>query len=273
MNPLLKNIAGITRLNKPVGILLLAWPVAWALWLATEGQLNGGLVALFATGVVLMRSAGCVINDIMDRGFDARVKRTATRPLAQGSMTLTQAWLTFAGLMLLSASLLVFLNPGSRFLALAAAGMTLLYPLCKRFTHAPQLFLGLTFNMGVLMVYAQVQGHIPLQSWFLYGAAISWTLAYDTIYALQDANDDRHIGVLSTALLFGSYNTLFISGFYLLTLVLFYQATHTNLMFFAAALLMLLAVKQSIQQQYGRAFHTNILIGATLFISLLGGVA
>lgn len=273
MNPLLMNIAAITRLNKPVGILLLAWPVAWALWLATDGQLQGGLVALFATGVILMRSAGCVINDIMDRRFDAQVQRTASRPLAQGSMTLRQAWITFAGLMLLSASLLVFLNPASQLLALAAGGMTLLYPLCKRVTQAPQLFLGLTFNMGVLMVYTQVQGHIPAQAWLLYGAAISWTLAYDTIYALQDANDDRKIGVLSTALLFGRYNILFISVCYILTLILFYQSAPINVTFIVAALLMILAVKQSMRQQYGRAFHTNILIGAALLISILGSVA
>lgn len=270
MDLLIKNIAGITRLNKPVGILLLAWPVAWALWLATEGHLDAGLLALFGAGVILMRSAGCVINDILDRGFDAQVKRTASRPLAQGSMTLKQAWATFGALISLSATLLLFLNTPSRLMALAAAGMTLFYPLCKRLTHAPQLFLGLTFNMGVLMVYTQVQGHIPAQAWLLYTAAISWTLAYDTIYALQDAQDDQRIGVLSTALLFGRYNTLFIMGFYIITLIIFYLAAPTNLIFYAAGFLMFLAIRQSSMGQYGRAFHTNILIGAMLFISLLG---
>lgn len=266
---MVSHIVAITRLNKPVGSLLLAWPVCWALWLATGGTPELSLLAIFGAGVLLMRSAGCVINDIMDRRFDAQVRRTTLRPLASGVMSVKAAWILLATLLLMAACLLVFLNARTQVIALLAAGMTLLYPLGKRFTYLPQLILGMTFNMGVLMVYTQIQGQIPTQAWLLYTASVCWTLAYDTVYALQDKEDDLCIGVKSTAILVGRYHMLFVSLWYAVFLFLFYQAVTPNFMTIIAIVFVLISLLQSLRQQYHEAFLTNISLGGVLLINVI----
>lgn len=278
---LLNTTAHITRLNKPTGILLLWWPVAWALWLASNGRPDITLLLVFSLGVLVMRSAGCIINDIFDRNFDARVKRTAQRPLAQKSMSVQQALGIFIVLIMIAAYLLTYLNNECRLLAIIAAGMTVIYPLCKRITYLPQLFLGMTFNMGVLMVFAQVQGQVSLQAWILYTAAVCWTLAYDTLYAMQDMQDDQKIGVKSTALLFKNNTIRFVSGFYLITLYLFYTAVTLHgpvhpavlQLCIGAGLLMIIAMMQATHQKYHRAFNTNIIVGAALFAGIALGLS
>lgn len=272
-----KHFVAITRLNKPTGLLLLGCPVAWALWLASGGHPDPTLVAIFTLGVILMRSAGCVINDILDRRFDAKVQRTLHRPLAQQTMSLNSALCIFVLLLALSASLLYYLNHTCRILALIAAGMAIVYPLCKRFTYVPQLFLGLTFNMGVLMAFAQIQDTLPLSAWLLYGSAALWTFAYDTIYAMQDMQDDKALGLKSSALLLQHRVIAALYACYALAIGLFYGATYQSIkpivtLYEAVILLIFMAILQTCHQKYHRAFNTNIMIGATLWGSIIMGL-
>lgn len=271
----IRAIISIMRLDKPVGILLLWWPVACALWMSQNEKLPQSNMWLsqnwivFALGTILMRSAGCVINDILDRQFDSKVTRTQQRPLAQGTLNLKQALTVFAVLMLLASTLLYWLNPLARGLALLAAVMTTLYPLCKRYTYLAQLFLGLTFNMGVLMAFAQVQNRIPMEAILLYGSAICWTLAYDTTYALQDARDDAALGLKSTALLFQQHTLPVLCVFYALAWALFYAAGAVNpLLMGLSGLCILIALYQTSRKQYHSAFQMNILVGWVWFLAI-----
>ncbi len=264
-----KHYLTLIRFDKPVGTLLLFWPVAWALWLASDGHPPIYLIIIFSLGVFLMRSAGCIINDIADRKLDKHVARTKNRPLASGSVSIKNVVILFVILLLLSASLLLFLNILSFYIALVAAALTCLYPLCKRFTHFPQLVLGITFNMGVLVVYAAHLNTIPAQAVLLYLATIFWTLAYDTLYAMSDKEDDLIVGIKSTAIKFGRYASAWVSLFYAVFLGLLFLASKNIYVFLAGLYIVFIVLQAHRTQNYFRAFQQNGLLGLLVLLALI----
>ncbi|CAB1277000.1 4-hydroxybenzoate octaprenyltransferase [Candidatus Nitrosacidococcus tergens] len=211
--------AKLMRLDKPIGIYLLLWPTLWALWIASEGQPNLKILMVFLIGTVLMRSAGCVINDFADRDFDPHVQRTQNRPLATGAASSKEAILLFIGLSLTAFSLVLLLNTFTIQLSFIGAFLAATYPFMKRYTPLPQIYLGAAFSWGILMAFAAQTNTIPLVAWLLFLAAIIWTTVYDTFYAMVDREDDLRIGVKSTAIFFGSNDRL-ITGVLQIVLVL-----------------------------------------------------
>jgi len=214
----LREYALLTRLNRPIGILLLLWPVLWALWFASGGRPDGHVLLVFVAGVVLMRSAGCAINDYADRDFDAHVARTRDRPLAAGRVTAREALAVFVVLSLVAFVLVLTLNAFTILLSFIGAALAASYPFMKRWTHLPQFVLGAAFGWGVPMAYAAQTGAIPADAWILFVATLCWAVAYDTAYAMVDRDDDRKIGVKSTAILFGRADRAMIALFHALTL-------------------------------------------------------
>lgn len=194
----------LARLDRPVGTLLLLWPTLAALWLAADGMPPVNLIVVFTVGTFVMRSAGCVINDYADRGWDRDVQRTENRPLTSGRVSERGALALFAALSLVGAALLVFLNPQARALAVVGFGIAVLYPFMKRWTYLPQVVLGAAFSWGIIMAYAAVLGQVPSTAWLLFVASLLWIVAYDTQYAMVDRDDDLKVGIKSTAILFGS---------------------------------------------------------------------
>ncbi len=214
--------AQLMRWDKPIGLLLLLWPTLWALWIAGQGKPWLYLVVIFLAGIFLTRSAGCVINDLADRDFDAKVARTRYRPLVIGDVSKREALLLFLVLMLLAANLLWFLNPLTRLLTIPAILLIACYPFMKRYTHLPQLVLGIAFSWGVPMAFAAQTGHISSTGWLLFFIACLWPIAYDTIYAMVDRTDDLTAGVKSTAILLGRWDTKVVAllhGLMLLSLI------------------------------------------------------
>lgn len=200
----------LMRFHKPIGTLLLLWPTLWALWIAGEGRPEPRVLLVFVSGVVLMRAAGCVINDLADRDFDHRVLRTRDRPLATGKVSPKEAlWLFFA-LVAAAGALVLSLSPLVVLLALVAVPVAATYPLMKRWTHLPQLHLGIAFSWGIPMAFAAQSGEIPPVAWVLVCANVLWTVAYDTLYAMVDRPYDLRIGVKSTAILFGEADRLIV---------------------------------------------------------------
>jgi 4-hydroxybenzoate polyprenyltransferase len=211
----------LMRLDKPIGILLLLWPTLWALWIAGDGRPDWLLVAIFALGTVLMRSAGCVINDYADREFDPHVERTKARPLAAGRVTVREAFALFGFLVLLAFLLLLpLLTPLLFGLAVAAVFLAASYPFTKRFFAIPQAYLGVAFGFGIPMAFAAIRGDVPEIAWQLLAANVFWAVAYDTEYALVDIDDDRRIGIKTSALTFGRFAIAAIMLCYAATLVL-----------------------------------------------------
>ena len=207
----------LARVDRPIGVWLLMWPCWWAAGLAADGAWpDPRLLVLFAVGAFVMRAAGCVINDIMDRDFDARVARTKTRPLASGAISVPGALAFLTLLLLAGLAVLVQLDQAAILVGAASLGLVALYPFMKRITYWPQLFLGLTFSWGALVGWAAVKGELGLPALVLYAGCIAWTIGYDTIYAHQDKEDDVAIGVKSTALRFGGKTKPWVSGFYTL---------------------------------------------------------
>lgn len=210
----------LARLDRPVGVWLLLLPGWWSIALAGGGLAgmtaqDWALMAKFALGAVVMRAAGCVINDLWDRDLDRRVERTKTRPLANGTVTVPQALVFLAALLLAGLSILLSIpSPAALWLGFAVLPLIGAYPLMKRVTWLPQLFLGITFNFGALMGWAAVTGRVDLPALLLYGAGIFWTLGYDTVYAHQDREDDALAGIKSTALKFGAASRKWVAGFY-----------------------------------------------------------
>jgi 4-hydroxybenzoate polyprenyltransferase len=210
----------LMRIDKPIGTYLLLWPTWWALWLAAEGVPPLQFLLVFSVGVVLMRAAGCVINDYADRHWDGAVARTKLRPLASGAVSATEALQLFAVLLLLSASLLLWLNWQTILLSLVAVVLAAVYPFMKRYTHLPQVVLGAAFSWGMPMAFMAIQQQLPPVLWWLYLANLLWTVAYDTYYALVDRPDDINVGIKSTAILFGHYALPIIVLLQCLTLLL-----------------------------------------------------
>ncbi|CCN33187.1 4-hydroxybenzoate octaprenyltransferase [Vibrio nigripulchritudo SO65] len=200
----------LMRLDRPIGSLLLLWPTLWALFLAAEGFPRWDVLLVFIAGVFLMRSAGCVINDYADRNFDGHVKRTQNRPLPSGLVSAKEALALFAVLGLISFVLVLTMNSLTIQLSFVGIVLAFIYPFMKRFTHLPQLFLGLAFSWAIPMAWAAQSGELPPQVWLVFLINALWTVAYDTQYAMVDRDDDLKIGIKSTAILFGRFDKLII---------------------------------------------------------------
>ena len=202
----------LTRANKPIGIYLLLWPTISALWIAEEGFPRFSLLFIFVIGTALMRSAGCCVNDFADHKIDGKVTRTQRRPLAVGSLTRKDAFLCFAVLSLISFALVLMTNERTITLSFAAVALVAVYPFMKRFTHLPQLVLGIAFSWGILMAFSAATGDVPQSAYLLFVANCLWTVAYDTQYAMVDREFDVEIGVKSTAILFGDADKVIIGS-------------------------------------------------------------
>jgi 4-hydroxybenzoate polyprenyltransferase len=218
----LGDYARLMRLDRPVGIWLLLWPTLWALWIAGRGKPNPAVFVIFVVGTVLMRSAGCVINDYADRRFDPHVERTKDRPLAAGRLSPPEALVLFAILVLASLALALQLNRYTLLLAVGGAFLAITYPFIKRFLSVPQLYLGLCFGWGIPMGFAAELERVPRVAWLLFVANLLWVTVYDTIYAMVDRDDDRKIGVRSTAILFGDSDRHIIAVLQAMTLLTLY---------------------------------------------------
>lgn len=208
----------LMRLDRPVGTLLLLWPTLWAVWIAGNGSPSLSVIIIFTVGVIVMRAAGCVINDFADRNIDGQVKRTVGRPLATGALTSKQALLLFVVLAAIAFVLVLFLNLLTILLSFGALALALLYPFMKRYTHLPQVVLGAAFSWAIPMAFAAETNNVPAIAWLLYTANLLWTVAYDTQYAMVDRDDDIKIGVKSTAILFGEMDKMMIGALQAMTL-------------------------------------------------------
>ncbi|ADT85693.1 4-hydroxybenzoate octaprenyltransferase [Vibrio sp. Vb2880] len=236
----------LTRMDRPIGSLLLLWPTIWALILAARGMPDFNVLVVFVIGVFAMRSAGCVINDFADRKVDGHVKRTAQRPLPAGKVTAREAFTLFVLLSLLSFLLVLTMNPLTIKLSFAGLILAFIYPFMKRYTHLPQFFLGLAFSWSIPMAWAAQSGELPLVAWYLFVINVLWTVAYDTQYAMVDRDDDLLIGVKSTAILFGRFDKLIIGVLQLLTIA------------------MLIALGYSFQ--LGASYYWGLLAASGLFV-------
>ena len=196
----------LTRLDKPIGVLLLMWPTLWALWLSSYGSPNPEVAVVFVVGVILMRSAGCVINDVADRNFDIHVERTRDRPLPAKLISTKEALLLATGLILLAFLLVLQLNALTVKLSVAALALAAIYPFLKRFFWLPQAWLGVAFGFGIPMAFAAHHNHIVPLAWALLAANVFWAIAYDTEYAMVDRDDDIKLGLKSSAILFGRFD-------------------------------------------------------------------
>jgi 4-hydroxybenzoate polyprenyltransferase len=268
----------LMRLDKPIGILLLLWPTLWSLWLAAKGIPDFRNLFIFVLGVVLMRSAGCVINDYADRNFDGHVERTKQRVLAQKLVSEREALLLFIVLCLIAFVLVLFTNKLTICLSLGGVLLAAVYPFMKRYTYFPQLVLGAAFSWGIIMAFTAVRGELTQQIWLIYIANVIWTLAYDTFYAMVDRRDDIKIGVKSTAVLFGDADravTASLQGFFLFTLLLAAKRFELGTPFYisligAAALCgyQQWLIKYREQQNCFKAFLNNNYVGLVIFLGI-----
>ena len=275
----LPHLLALTRLNRPIGILLLLWPMLWALWFAAAGVPDIDVLLIFVTGVVLTRSAGCAINDYADRDFDAHVSRTATRPLATGVLSASDALKTAAALMLLAFLLVLMTNALTIALSFAALLLAASYPFAKRVTDFPQVVLGLAFAFAVPMAYTAQTGAIDGIGWTLFLAAVLWAVAYDTLYAMTDREDDLKIGIRSTAIRFGRYDLTLVAIAHAATLLLLAfagVATDRGAIFHIGLLVaggfaihQLWIARQRDPTACFRAFLNNNWLGLVIFVALV----
>lgn len=269
----------LMRIDKPIGSLLLLWPTYWALWLAGGQVPSLKLLVVFTLGVFFMRAAGCVVNDFADRRVDGHVKRTAQRPLPSGAVTEKESKALFVILVLISFGLVLTLNAMTIWLSVAGLALAWVYPFMKRFTHLPQVVLGMAFGWSIPMAYAAVSESLPLSCWLLFLANICWTVAYDTQYAMVDRDDDLKIGIKSTAILFGRLDKLIIGLLQLATLLLMVWIGYLNQLSGAYYWGILLAGALFIHQQKliaqrermpcFQAFLNNNYAGLVLFIGIV----
>lgn len=276
----LKEYALLMRWHRPIGALLLLWPTLWALWFAAGGVPDRRLLLVFITGVVLMRSAGCVFNDYADREFDPHVERTRDRPLAAGRVSTREALALGIGLCLISFALVVlFTNRMTVLLSLIGVALALTYPYMKRYTYLPQFYLGFAFGWGIPMAFAAQTGAVPALAWIVFWANVAWCVAYDTEYAMVDRNDDLRVGVKSTAILFATYDRAMIGVFHLLTLVLLFAAgglAGAGISYYVG---LMVAAGLAVYQQYlirdrsrdacFKAFLNNNILGVAVFVGLV----
>jgi 4-hydroxybenzoate polyprenyltransferase len=268
----------LMRLDKPIGIFLLLWPTLIALWIAGEGKPNLNTVIIFIAGVILMRSAGCVVNDLADRNFDKAVSRTASRPLALGIVTTKEAISLFSVLLILAFLLVLKLNTFTIQLSLVGVILAVIYPLMKRWMHFPQWVLGAAFGWAVPMAYAAIKNAISIEAFLLYFATLCWTVAFDTEYAMVDREEDKQIGVKSFAIALGRWDRLVIfclQGIALFTLCILGSRLGLGYSFyigiFSAFILVLyqqfLIIDRKPENCF-KAFLNNNLFGACLFMGL-----
>ena len=269
----------LMRFDRPIGILLLLWPTLWALVIAGEGSPSLRNLLIFCTGVVLMRAAGCIMNDVADRNFDPHVERTRSRPLAAGELTVREALLAFLVLMMLAFGLVLMTNALTIKLAFAGAALAASYPFFKRWTHFPQVVLGLAFGWGIPMAFAAENGLVAPVAWLILLINVIWSVIYDTLYAMVDRDDDVSIGLKSTAILFGSYDLLILRLLKLTMIVLLLVlGLILNLAWpwFAGVMIVtgLFAWQQYIVRTRGRgacfkAFLNNTWVGVAILAGLL----
>ena len=267
------------RLNKPIGIYLLMWPMLWAFLISSKGSPSIIYLFLFLIGVVLTRSAGCVINDYFDKDLDAQVERTKDRMLVSGQVTTYEAIILFVGLIALSILLLMLIGLDILVYALAAFCLLVIYPISKRYIKIPQLVLGIAFGSSIPMVYIVETGETSLSCLLIYLATISWAIAYDTYYAIADKKDDIIIGNKSSAILFGEKDTIYPFYFHILTLVILVAVGVINnlgiIFYFSLALALLVSTYQKIlvsnrlPYQCISAFENNNIFGLIIFFGLL----
>ena len=206
----LVQYALLARMHQPIGSLLLLWPTLWALWIAGAGEPDPAVVLVFVAGVFVMRSAGCVMNDFADRRIDPHVQRTRNRPIASGRVTPREALVVFAALCLVGLALVLTLNRLALLYSFAAVALAATYPFMKRWTYLPQVYLGVAFGWGIPMAFAALANEVPLLAWLLLTGVVAWAVAYDTMYAMVDRDDDLRVGVKSSAILFGDADRFFV---------------------------------------------------------------
>jgi 4-hydroxybenzoate polyprenyltransferase len=273
----------LMRLDKPIGILLLLWPTLWGLWLSSYGFPNPGVFVIFVLGVVLMRSAGCIVNDIADRNFDPLVERTKARPLARRAISVAEAIALAAVLAGLAFVLVLQLNALTIKLSVAALALAVIYPFLKRVFWLPQAWLGVAFGFGIPMAFAAHQNGIPPVAWWLLGAHVFWAIAYDTEYAMVDREDDRRIGLKTSAILFGRHDvhlTMLCHGVFIALMTLIGVRANLGLIYFIGlAIALVLAAFQypmihtRTREGCFKAFLQNNLMGAAIFAGIVGDFA
>ena len=279
----MRGLIELTRLNKPVGIFLVMWPALWSLWLAAEGIPDTELIIIFIAGAVVMRSAGCIINDVADRKVDGKVTRTHLRPLITGKVGVTAALVLFAGLIAIAALLVLQTNRLTIYLSLIAVVLAAIYPFMKRHTHLPQVFLGAAFAMAVPMAYSAVLNRLDPQIWLVFIGVVFWTVAYDTFYAMVDRNDDIKAGVKSTAILFGDADkavTATLQILFIISMLLAGRRFELGPVYYAglAVASLMLAYQQYLirarePKNCMKAFLANQWLGAVLFAGIAADLA
>ena len=274
----LLDYARLMRLDRPIGIWLLLWPTLWALWISSRGRPNPRVFLVFVAGTVLMRSAGCAINDYADRSFDPHVARTKDRPVAAGRISTLEALILFALLSLTALMLALQLNKSTLLLAVAGGFLAISYPFVKRFLPVPQMYLGVTFGWGIPMAFMAQYEQLPRVAWLLLLANVLWVTVYDTIYAMVDRDDDLRIGVRSTAILFGDSDRHIIAALQIMTLVTlylvgsslhmghwYYAGLWAGAVFFAYQLWL---IRGREREACFRAFLNNNYFGMAVFIGM-----
>jgi len=274
-----RQYAMLMRLDKPIGIWLLLWPTLWALWIAGDGRPDPRIFLVFVVGVVIMRSAGCVINDFADRNIDGQVARTRDRPLASGQVAPAEAIVLFIALGLIALALVLTLDRLTQALAIVGAVLTIAYPFAKRLIAAPQLILGAAFGWSIPMVFAAQTGAVPRLAWLIWLAVVVWAVIYDTIYAMVDREDDRKLGVKSTAILFAGADVFIITLLQVILMLAFWligAAAHLGRWYVAGTLVAAVLfgyqywlIRRREPERCFRAFLNNHYVGAAVFIGIL----
>jgi len=269
----------LMRFRQPTGIFLLLWPCLISLAFAGRGYVDIGIAIIFIIGSILMRGAGCIINDLADRKIDIKVERTKNRPIATGEISVPSALKFLILLLLLAASLLFFLKPMVIIICLLSMFLVVLYPFCKRFTYWPQLCLGVVFNIGALVGWASVHGKVSTAAIAFYIGCIFWTLGYDTIYAHQDREDDLSVGVKSTAIKFGNKTVKYVNWFYTITATMFVFAGSSAGLPYNFYILATLPIAilfwqvNTLEINDGNncalRFKSNVLVGGLMFLSVI----
>ena len=268
----------LMRLNKPIGIYLLLWPTYWALFLSAGGWPDIDLLIIFTCGVIIMRSAGCVINDYADREIDKHIARTRDRPIAAGEISPKAALLLFFALGFVAFVLVLLTNTLTIKISFIALALSVLYPFTKRWTNLPQLILGLAFAMSVPMAFSAQTGTVPASAGWIFLATVLWTLIYDTLYAMADRDEDLKIGVKSTAILFAKYDQIFITSMQVLLMIMFIKIGNLFDLgaFYDISLIIILLfmiyhqllIKKRQKMDYFKAFINNHFIGMALFLGI-----
>ena len=273
----------LMRLNKPIGIYLLLWPTYWALFLSAGGWPDIDLLIIFTFGVIITRSAGCVINDYADRDIDKHIARTRDRPITAGEISPKAALLLFFALALVAFALVLLTNTLTIKISFIALALAVLYPFAKRWTNLPQLILGLAFAMSVPMAFSAQTGTVPASAGWIFLATVLWTLIYDTFYGMADRDEDLKIGVKSTAILFAKYDQIFITLLQILLMIVFIKIGNLFDLgaFYDISLIIILLfmiyhqflIKKRQKMDYFKAFINNHFIGMTLFFGVFLSIA